>query len=67
MLFQIDAPYFCAGGEIVCGYVINVAPIIRYMKGWVDKRVYEYCQRKRWKFHILDIKKEGIDENIEAY
>lgn len=52
MLFQITAPHFCAGGEIVCGKCIKAAPIIKYMIGWTDKRIYEYCKSKKWKLAI---------------
>jgi hypothetical protein len=52
MLFQITAPYFTAGGTIVCGTVIEVAPIIKYLKGKTDKQVYEYCKRKQWKLEL---------------
>lgn len=50
MLFQIDAPYFCAGGEIIQDCVSEVAPIIKYMKSWTLNKIQTYCQQKNWKF-----------------
>ena len=49
---RIDAPHFCAHAEIVDRRVgtgpIDVAPILKYMRGWDGKRVADYCRRKGW-------------------
>lgn len=48
-LLRISAPHFCAGAEVVHGTVDgNVAPIIRYMRGWRIERVRSYCRQKQW-------------------
>ncbi len=47
-LFIIDAPHFFAGGVVRDGKVVEVAPIIKYMKGWAVTRVRVYCKQKRW-------------------
>lgn len=49
ILFQIDAPYFCAGGEIKNRIVVAAAPIIKYMIGWAAINVLDYCTAKKWK------------------
>ncbi|MHC2293889.1 hypothetical protein ACVIJW_009759 [Bradyrhizobium barranii subsp. barranii] len=34
-LLRISAPHYCAGADVIDGIVSgNVAPIIRYMRGW---------------------------------
>jgi hypothetical protein len=52
--FLINTPRFYAGGEMVCGRVTSAAPVFRFMIGWTDKRVYDYCKKKGWKFHTID-------------
>lgn len=48
ILFQIDTPYFCAGGEIKDKMIIKAAPIIDYMVGWDAEKAYVYCLKKKW-------------------
>lgn len=48
ILFQINAPHFCAGGEIQNRIVVNAAPIIKYMIGWDAERTLNFCTRKNW-------------------
>lgn len=52
-LIHIDAPHFCAGAELYNGFVVKVAPIIKYMKGWDINRVVSYCNKKKWKWEII--------------
>lgn len=47
-LVRIVAPHFVAGLEFD-GVVTRTAPILRYMRGWDDRRVRLYCARKGWK------------------
>jgi hypothetical protein len=48
-MIRIEAPYFVAGvdGE-------RVAPIIKYMKGWSADKIVEYCNKKNWKYIIIN-------------
>jgi len=48
-LVRITAPHFCAG--VVIGG--EVAPILRYMRGWPLQRVLEYCRRKGWRVQVI--------------
>jgi len=50
MMLRILAPHFVAG--IVRGG--QVAPIIRYMKGWTYRRILDYCARKGWSVEVID-------------
>ena len=61
MLIRIDAPHFVAG--IVFEYktnnqnieyckVLDVAPIIKYMKKWSIDKVVNYCCKKKWKWEF---------------
>jgi hypothetical protein len=47
-MLVIDAPHFYAGLHIDNGVVTKTAPIIRYMLGWSERRVKDYCVSKRW-------------------
>lgn len=47
-MITIDAPHFCCGVVVVDGVVIDSAPIVKYMKGWVVPKVIDYCTRKGW-------------------
>jgi hypothetical protein len=59
-LLWINAPHFCAGGEVVDGIVRGcVAPIISYMRGWHIDRVRAYCRRKRWDWLTCGVDPEG--------
>jgi hypothetical protein len=55
ILFQIDAPHFCAGAVMSEGKVIEIAPIIRYMKGWSESKIQSYCKKKNWKYSEMVI------------
>lgn len=58
-LFQIQAPHFCAGGEINSNeIVVSAAPIIKYMIGWSKVKVDAYCETNKWKFLV-----EPFDKN----
>lgn len=48
-LYQITAPYFCAGIDFKGTLIVKeAAPIIKYMKGWTLQKVSNYCLCKRW-------------------
>lgn len=49
-MLRISAPHFVAG--IVRGG--DVAPIIRYMKGWTLTQIRAYCERKRWAVEVME-------------
>ena len=50
VLLAIDAPYFYAGYDMDNG---NIAPIIKYMKGWSLYNIVNYCERKGWAISFL--------------
>jgi len=50
-LFQVKAPYFCAGIVIKNDKVIAQGPILKYMKGWSQAEVQRYCDNKGWYFN----------------
>ena len=54
VLIQITAPHFCAGITIKEYKVIEVAPIVHYMKDWTMDRVIEYCKTKSWRLEIVN-------------
>lgn len=56
-LYQITAPYYCAGLETVDGIVVKAAPIIKWTIGKDISELFEYFKRKRFK-----ITKEAINE-----
>jgi hypothetical protein len=45
MLIRITAKHFCAGYDVSNG---NIAPIIKYMKGWDFNKILNYCKSKNW-------------------
>lgn len=53
MLIIITSPYFVAGYDTDTG---NIAPIIRYMKGWSIERIKSYCLFKHWTIQIIESK-----------
>ncbi|WP_028165465.1 hypothetical protein [Bradyrhizobium elkanii] len=56
-LLWINAPHFCAGADVIGGIVSgDVAPIIRYMRGWQIERVRSYCRQKGWQ-----LMESGVD------
>ena len=48
-LLRIVAPHFVAGIEING----RCAPILRYMTGWTEKKIREYCKKKSWQVLAL--------------
>ncbi len=55
MLAQITAPHFVAGIILANDYVIETAPILKYMNGWPKTKVWNYCRRKKWRIKIVAI------------
>lgn len=49
----IEAPHFTAGIVLWDDKVVEVAPIVRYMKKWSRERVRSYCQGKSWKVSVV--------------
>ena len=47
-MIRITAPHFVAGLVLERWLVTRAAPVLSYMVGWEDARVYKYCQRKNW-------------------
>ena len=54
-LIRITAKHFCAGVEIdeLKLTVVNTAPILKYMLNWKFKKVFSYCEEKKWKLEYL--------------
>ena len=52
-MIRIAAPAFVAGAVLVGGFVVNTAPIIRFMVGWDYDKVIAYCRRRRWQTQLL--------------
>lgn len=48
LLIMIEGPHFVAGYDVDSG---NIAPIIRYMRGWTIEEIIRYCEKKGWKFN----------------
>lgn len=46
--FRIEAPHLVAGGDVQDGRCVRAAPIIRYMEGWTEERIGDYCRCKGW-------------------
>lgn len=49
-MIRISALYFVAGYDLSNG---NIAPIIKYMRGWSYWKIEEYCKFKNWKIEYL--------------
>lgn len=45
MFIRIIAPHFVASYDMDTG---NIAPIIKYMKGWSYIKILNYCNSKNW-------------------
>lgn len=59
MIFRIASGHFTAGGVILDNAVTDeIAPILRYMIGWSQQRVVNYCREKGWTL-TLDIGSYG--------
>lgn len=54
-LVRFVAPHFVAG-FVTNGRVTRAAPIIKYIVGWPDDRVREYCRRKGWSAKVVDLR-----------
>ena len=56
IILRISSPYFCAGVVFKKDKVDNewkctdAAPIVRYMIGWDNIKIKEYCNNKKWKY-----------------
>lgn len=50
-LIRITSSYFCAGYDMETD---NIAPIIKYMKGWNLSRILLYCKTKGWKVEVIN-------------
>lgn len=55
-LVRITTLYFCAGLEIDEQklIVVRTPPILKYMINWPWKKVYSYCEKKKWKLDLFD-------------
>lgn len=56
LLAQITSPGpkgFCAGIVLWNDNVVEVAPIIGYMKRWPRQRVREYCELRGWSIRVV--------------
>lgn len=49
----IDAPHFYAGIVTNGSFIIDAAPIVRYMIGKNEDWVRSYCNKKNWKITRL--------------
>ena len=60
-LYQITAPYFCAGIITTEKVVRAAAPIVKYMVGWPMGKVERYCEQKGWSLELVavDIERRG--------
>lgn len=54
VLFQITAPYYCAGLIVRGRFVVDAAPILRWCVGKSRPEVMNYFARKR--FSVREIK-----------
>lgn len=55
MLAQITAPHFCAGIILRDDYVVDAAPILRWMVGKSRDYVRSYCARKNWTVVVVTV------------
>jgi hypothetical protein len=55
ILAQITTPKFCAGLVLWDDKVVEIAPILRRMRGWTRDRVRDYCQRRGWKIEVVHV------------
>lgn len=60
MILRITAPAFVAGLVVHkspwtdYSLVHETAPILSYMQGWKDTRVYAYAKKRGWKVERVD-------------
>jgi hypothetical protein len=58
---RIEAPHFTAAVDLTYNarreppgrVVVKAAPILRYMLGWPESRVFDYCATKGWRAQVL--------------
>lgn len=62
-LIRITAPHFVAGLVAQDGYVIEAAPIIKYMVRWNGAEVARYCRAKGWKWERMDASEGVVEDN----
>jgi hypothetical protein len=48
MILRIVGPNFVVGAVVEDGKVTEVAPLLRFMRGWPERRVLEYVARRHW-------------------
>jgi hypothetical protein len=53
ILAQITGPHFSAGIVLQDDYVVEAAPILRYMRGWRRDRVRRFCVDKDWDVRVV--------------
>lgn len=49
-LIRIESNYFVAGIDLENN---RYAPIIKYMKSWSLKKIFKYCNNKKWKIACI--------------
>lgn len=55
--YQVMARNFTAGLVVDrLGIVTETAPILRYMTGWVEGKMLDYCRRKGWR--VVEVKEK---------
>lgn len=52
-LYQIILPYACFGVEIKNGYVMDIAPIWKFCKGWSIEKLINYVKEKRGRIKCI--------------
>jgi hypothetical protein len=52
-LAQITAKHFVAAILLDNDVVVQVAPILKYMRGWSRDRVRAYCAEKKWEIKVI--------------
>lgn len=59
-MIRIVAPHFCAG---------TGAPILRYMRGWSEERILDYCRAKGWEAERMsdDYQKYDSDSTMSVW
>lgn len=51
--YRIESPYFVVGVLFDNNVVIDVPPIVKYIKGWQLSKVMRYCTNKQWKLEKI--------------
>jgi hypothetical protein len=49
----ISAKHFTAGVVVENNYIVETAPILKYMMGWSVLHLKDYINRRGWKFEWL--------------